>query len=79
MKQRFGTIYVTDDYVEVEVLDSKGLATYAIIDENNGLKLGFDINKALNEPYYISDWLDNNEEVFREEWDFQQHDGMYVW
>lgn len=79
MEQRFGVIYTTDEYVEVEVLDNKGLATYVIIDSDNGLKLGFDIEKANNYPNYTSDWLDNNEDTFFAEWKFQQRDGKYAW
>lgn len=79
MKQRFGTIYTTDEYVEIEVLDNKGLATYVVIDDSNISHLNFDIEKANTEPNYTSDWLDNNEEDFFEEWKLQQKDGRYAW
>lgn len=79
MTTRLGTIYTTDTYVEIEVLDEKGLATYFLIDENNSSHLNFDIDKANTDRSYTSNWVENNEEVFIEEWKIQQADGRYTW
>lgn len=79
MEQRFGTIYKTDEYVEIEVLDDKGLATYAVIDSKNSDELNFNIDKAYNEPSYVSDWLDNNEKTFFSEWREQQCNNSVDW
>lgn len=79
MKQRLGTIYTTDKYVEIEVLDdNRSLATYVVINSNNSSQLNFDIEKANNESNYTSNWLDNNEDIFFTEWE-RQRDGRYVW
>lgn len=80
MKQRYGTIYTTDKYVEIEVLDdNRSLATYVVINSNNSSQLNFDIEKANDESSYTSNWLDNNEDIFFTEWERQQSDGMYAW
>lgn len=79
MKQRIGTIYTTDKYVEIEVLDdNRSLATYVVINSNNSSQLNFDIEKANDESSYTSNWLDNNEDIFFAEWE-RQRDGKYVW
>lgn len=79
MEQRLGTIYTTDKYVEIEVLDdNRSLATYVVINSNNSLQLNFDIEKANDESSYTSNWLDNNEDIFFAEWE-RQRDGKYVW
>ena len=73
MKQRLGTIYTTDKYVEIEVLDdNRSLATYVVINSNNSSQLNFDIEKANDESSYTSNWLDNNEDIFFAEWERQQ-------
>jgi hypothetical protein len=80
MKQRLGTIYITDKYVEIEVLDdNRSLATYVVINSNNSSQLNFDIEKANDESSYTSNWLDNNEDIFLTEWERQQSDGRYAW
>lgn len=79
MKQRLGTIYTADKYVEIEVLDdNRSLATYVVINSNNSSQLNFDIEKANDESSYTSNWLDNNEDIFFAEWE-RQRDGKYVW
>lgn len=80
MKQRLGTIYITDKYVEIEVLDNnRSLATYVVINSNNSSQLNFDIEKANDESSYTSNWLDNNEDIFFTEWERQQSYNRLDW
>lgn len=79
MTTRLGTIYTTDSYTEIEVLDSRGLATYVVIDERNDTPLHFDIEKANTIKSYTREWVENNEQLFHDTWKFQQTDGEYTW